>query len=129
MRYLIQIMLGAFLAVPCARRASLLRPLTSGRGASPEDPRISPDGQRVVYVERWNDRAGRAVCSNLWLVSVDGRERRRFGAPSGPSAWRDRSPRWSPTSDRIAWLSDRSGKTDFTLPAPAGGEAAELETR
>ena len=127
MRYLIQIMLGAFLAVPCASAREPFTPADIWAWRSPEDPRISPDGKRVVYLERWNDRASRAVCSNLWLVSADGRERRRFGVPSGPGAWRDRSPRWSPAGDRVAWLSDRRGKTRLYVAGAAAGEAAEIE--
>ena len=68
---------------------------------TPRDPRISPDGRRVVYAEEWNDRAADSVCSNLWLVSTADRQPRRL--TDGP--WRDRSPRWSPDGTRIAWIS------------------------
>jgi acylaminoacyl-peptidase len=69
------------------------------------DPRISPDGRQVVYVESWNDRAADAACSNLWLASNTGKPPLRL--TDGP--WRDRSPRWSPDSTRIAWISGRGG--------------------
>jgi acylaminoacyl-peptidase len=120
-------MLGALLALPCASAREPFTPADIWAWHSPEDPRISPDGKRVVYVERWNERASRAVCSNLWLASADGRERRRFGATSGPGAWRDRSPRWSSDGERIAWLSDRSGKTRLYVASAAAGEAGEIE--
>ena len=73
------------------------------------DPRIAPGGAAVVYVEGWNDRTTDAACSNLWYVSSDGETPR----PLGRDAWRDRSPRWSPDSARIAWLSDSGGRTQI----------------
>ena len=78
---------------------------------TPRDPRISPDGRRVVYVEDWNDRATNAACSNLWLVSTGDRQLRRL--TGGP--WRDESPRWSPDSTRIAWISGRGGIRVLTV--------------
>jgi len=69
------------------------------------DPRISPDGRQVVYLERWNDRPTGAACANLWLVPTAGGPPLRL--TEGP--WRDRSPRWSPDSTRIAWISGRGG--------------------
>jgi acylaminoacyl-peptidase len=72
---------------------------------APDDPRIGPDGQSVAYLERWNDRASDAACSNLWLVSTAGKAPKRL--TDGP--WRDHSPRWSPDSKRVAWISGRGG--------------------
>ena len=72
---------------------------------TPRDPRISPDGRRVVYLDEWNDRATDTVCANLVLVTVDGKQSRRLT----DGAWRDRSPRWSPDGSRIAWISGRGG--------------------
>jgi acylaminoacyl-peptidase len=69
------------------------------------DPRISPDGRQVVYLEAWNDRPTGASCVNLWLVPTAGGPPLRL--TEGP--WRDRSPRWSPDSTRIAWISGRGG--------------------
>jgi len=71
----------------------------------PRDPQISPDGRRVVYLDEWNDRASDAVCANLWLVTIAGRETRRLT----DGAWRDRSPRWSPDGKSVAWISGRGG--------------------
>jgi len=72
---------------------------------TPRDPRISPDGRHVVYLEEWNDRATDAACSNLWLVSTADNQPRRLTI----GQWRDRSPRWSPDGTRVAWISGRGG--------------------
>ena len=73
------------------------------------DPRISPDGHLVVYTESWNDHTANARFANLRLVSSDGREMRAL--TEGP--WCDRMPRWSPESDRVAWISQRGGKPEI----------------
>jgi acylaminoacyl-peptidase len=85
------------------------------------DPRIAPDGRWVVYVEAWNDRAADARRANLWLVSADGNQKRRF--TNGD--WQDASPRWSPEGDGLAWISDRTGSPRiFVRKLDAGPETA-----
>ena len=125
-RRLIPIVLGSLMACLSAVAREPFTPADIWAWRTTQDPRISPDGRRVVFLERWNDRASRSVCSNLWLMSVDGRERRQLGA-SGRGVWRDRSPRLSPNSERIAWLSDRSGKTKLYVARASGGEAEVLK--
>jgi acylaminoacyl-peptidase len=84
-----------------------------------EDPRVSADGRRVVYVERWNDRA------NLRIVATDGKQPPRAIA-EGP--WRDRSPRWSPDGTRIVFLSDRNGGRGIHIAPMEGGETSVIST-
>jgi dipeptidyl aminopeptidase/acylaminoacyl peptidase len=122
-RRLMQIVLGMFLAALWADAREPFTPADIWAWRTTEDPQISPAGRRVVYLERWNDRTTHSVCSNFWLMSVDGRERR----PLTTGTWRDRSPRWSPDSERIAWLSDRSGKMQLYLESAAGGQAGVLQ--
>jgi dipeptidyl aminopeptidase/acylaminoacyl peptidase len=80
-----------------ASASALFQPADVGNWHTASDPRISPDGQMLAYVE---GSAGRA---NLRLLSLDGKP----PTPLGDGPWRDRSPRWSPDSSRLAWLSDR----------------------
>ncbi len=85
------------------------------------DPRIAPDGRWVAYVEAWNDRVADARRANLWLVSADGKERRRVTTGD----WQDSSPRWSGEGDRLAWISDRGGSPRiFVGSVDAGSETA-----
>lgn len=65
------------------------------------DPRISPDGSRIVYERRSHDIMSDRAVSALWIVSVDGDDHR----PLLPTETRASSPRWSPQGDRIAYLS------------------------
>lgn len=104
--------LALFLAAAgaCAARP-LATPDDFWRWRTAADPRISPDGAWVIYVEGWRDRARNASFSNLWMVSSDGRRRRPFTQGDV----RDRSPRWSPDSSRIAWLSEHDGKIEILV--------------
>ncbi len=70
------------------------------------DPRISPDGSRVVYVRRWVDGMNDRWESALWMVDADG-SRNRFLVDGS-------SPRWAPDGSRLAYLAtDDQGRTQI----------------
>lgn len=83
------------------------------------DPRISADGQWVVYVEKWSNRARDDSFSNLRLVDFRGRQQRDLTS----AEFHDRSPRWSPDGTHIAFLSDRSGKNQLHVLAASSPTA------
>ena len=64
------------------------------------DPRISPDGSRVVYERRSNDIMTDSTNSNLWVIDTDGDEHR----PLISGIKNASSPRWSPDNTRIAYV-------------------------
>jgi dipeptidyl aminopeptidase/acylaminoacyl peptidase len=70
------------------------------------DPQISPDGSRVVYVRRSNDIMIDRARSNLWIVDARGGQHRPV--VSGTDSYS--SPRWSPDSTRIAYVSSAEGR-------------------
>lgn len=91
----------------------------------PDDAQISPDGRLIAYTlsEIGKEAKDKPVRSRVWLVRADG-----AGAPQpltgGSSS--DRSPRWSPRGDCVAFLSDRNdpGKRSQILILPMGGGEA-----
>ncbi|MFN8587237.1 MAG: S9 family peptidase [Candidatus Eisenbacteria bacterium] len=77
------------------------------------DPRISPDGSRIVWVVSGYDADSSAIQTDLWLLDLthDGTAYRAL-THSNASEW---SPRWAPDGQSIAFLCDR------TADGAAGG--------
>ncbi|MGB7846708.1 MAG: S9 family peptidase [Candidatus Acidiferrum sp.] len=86
------------------------------------DPQISPDGKRIVYSRQSADVSSDRRVSNLWIINFDGSEHR----PITTGAYGDSSPRWSPDGTRIAFLSDRDGKTQLYVRWMDSGQTAKL---
>jgi len=70
------------------------------------DPQISPDGSRVAYVRQSMDIMTDQVRSNIWIVDARGGQHRPV--VSGTHSYT--SPRWSPDSTRIAYVSSAEGR-------------------
>ncbi len=89
-----------------------------------DNPRISPDGSRIVYERRANDIMTDKTRSNLWLIDVaSGAQRPLVSGPVSATA-----PAWSPDGERIAWLEESPHGTDLRVRWLAGGETALLAT-
>ena len=69
------------------------------------DPQVSPDGKQVLYSRRSNDIMTDGANYNLWLASVDGKSHR----PLLSSKKQFSNARWSPSGDRIAYVSNTDG--------------------
>src|SRR2546421_8319522 len=67
-----------------------------------DDPQISPDGKRIVYVRNFMDIMKDRQRSNLWIVNVDGSGHEALTTGNQ----RDASPRWSHDGKRLAYVSD-----------------------
>ena len=87
---------------------------------SVRDPRISPDGEQLIYTRRWIDKMSDRWESSLWIMNVDG-SRNRF-LTEGSSA------RWSPDGDRIAFLrqGDPNGTQVFVRWMDAEGSITQI---
>ena len=60
---------------------------------SVSDPRISPDGERIVYTRGWVDKQADRRESSLWMMNADGSRARHLVDGGGA--------RWSPDGARI----------------------------
>ena len=69
------------------------------------DPRVSPDGRRIVYVRNFMDIMKDVRRSNLWIVDVAGGNHR----PLTSGNRNDGSPRWSPDGNRLLYVSNTAG--------------------
>ncbi len=90
-------------------------------------PRLSPDGKIVAYAQHKVDQKTEKKYANLWVVPVS------LGTPHqftfGDQT--DVQPRWSPTGDQIAFLSNRADKEkppQLFLISISGGEARPLSS-
>jgi dipeptidyl aminopeptidase/acylaminoacyl peptidase len=94
------------------------------------NPRISPDGKRVVYELQETNWEENAFERNLWIVDIAASESHALTSAKKSST----NPAWSPDGKWIAFLSDRPGqitgtpegkKQLYVIPAD-GGEAQQL---
>jgi len=87
-----------------------------------DDPQVSPDGSEVVYVRTFFDVMTDRARTNLWLVSADGSNHRPLTSGTRANA----SPRWSPTGDRLLWISSQDGSAQLWLRWMDTGQEARI---
>ncbi|MCP3956341.1 MAG: S9 family peptidase [bacterium] len=86
------------------------------------DPRISPDGERVVYVRNFMDVMSDRRRSNLWIIDSGGGGHR----PLTTGLANDASPRWSPDGERLLYTSRADGSTQLYVRWMDSGQTARL---
>lgn len=86
------------------------------------DPRISPDGELVVYERHFADRLADVVRSNLWIVHADGSGHR----PLTSGDRNDSAARWSPDGTRLAFVSSAEGAAQLYVRWLDSGQTARL---
>jgi len=87
-----------------------------------DDPQISPDGSRIVYVRVSHDIMTDRARRNLWMVNADGTNNRPL--LSGVRSFS--SPRWSPDGTRIAYVSAAEGSPQLYVRWLDSGQTALL---
>ena len=86
------------------------------------DPRISPDGKRIVYVRRANDIMRDRTRADLWSIGVDGSRHRPLVVENAAAT----SPRFSPAGDRLAWIRSSSDGPEIVVRWLDGYETAPI---
>jgi dipeptidyl aminopeptidase/acylaminoacyl peptidase len=86
------------------------------------DAQIAPDASAVAYVVTTMDLEADRYRSAIWLARTDGSPPRRFTS----GTHRDTMPRWSPSGEELAFLSDRTGSDQLWVIPRNGGEARQL---
>ena len=86
------------------------------------DPRISPDGNSLLYALRETDMAANKGVNGVWLANIDGSNARRLTA-KGQSVG---NARFAPDGKSVYFLSSRSGSSQIWRLSMAGGEAEQI---
>jgi dipeptidyl aminopeptidase/acylaminoacyl peptidase len=88
-----------------------------------EQPRISPDGDHVVYQRRGMDVMADRRTSHLWIIGADGTGHEKL---TGREA-NEYSPRWSPDGSKVAFTSSSAEHgTEIYLHWVDSGRTARL---
>jgi len=86
------------------------------------DPRLSPDGRRVLYSVRSTDWDGNRGVSAVWVAEVAGAAPRKLAISAGGAA----SARWSVDGQSIYFLSARGGSNQIWRTDREGTAATQV---
>ncbi|MBT8205930.1 MAG: S9 family peptidase [Eudoraea sp.] len=86
------------------------------------DPQISPDGEWIVYRRMGFDIMKDRAAGNLWMIRTDGRQHQKLTAREGSES----SPRWSPDSERLAFVSSTEEGAEIYMYWKNTGKVAKI---
>ena len=86
------------------------------------DPRVSPDGRRVLYSVRSTDWDGNRGVSALWVAPVDGGEPTKLAVSTGGAS----TGRWAVDGQTIYFLSSRGGSNQVWRADAQGNAAVQV---
>ena len=87
-----------------------------------EDPRIAPDGTRVVYVRRFMDVMRDRRRAQIWMVNTDGSAHRPIEAGERDCS----TPRWSPDGSRLAYVCQHGSQAQVFVRWMDSGQTAVI---
>jgi dipeptidyl aminopeptidase/acylaminoacyl peptidase len=117
--------IGVVLALSAQADAQNLSPLLAEDVFALEaasDPQISADGQSIVYVRNTNDILSDQTRRNIWIIDTNGENHLPISTTTGNAT----NPRWSPSGDRIAYVTDESGFAVIHVYWMSDGRDAEI---
>jgi len=88
------------------------------------DPRVSPDGRRVLYSVRSTDWDSNRGVSALWVADVTGGEPRKLAISTGGAS----TGRWAVDGQAIYFLSARGGSNQVWRADAQGNAAVQVTT-
>jgi dipeptidyl aminopeptidase/acylaminoacyl peptidase len=86
------------------------------------DPQISPDGTHIVYRRMGFDIMKDQSAGQLWIMDADGGNHQKLSTREGSES----SPLWSPTGDRLAFVSSTDEGSEIYLYWVNTGRLARL---
>lgn len=91
------------------------------------DPNVAPNGKDIAFVHTNLDDGKDGYPSTLYHATVDGEVQPLTFHVSKDSIIKDTTPRWSPDGSQLAFLTNRTGKSEvWMLPMTTPGEARPL---
>jgi dipeptidyl aminopeptidase/acylaminoacyl peptidase len=89
------------------------------------NPRISPDGKRIVFIRNSYDIQTDGERHSLWIINSDGSGLRPITDPEVNAG----SPRWSPSGDRLLYVAPgKEHGADILVRWMDSGQTARLAT-
>ncbi len=116
------IALGLTLPLPSVAEEAQFEPLDVFELEWAADPQISPDGTQIAYVRYFMDVMADRRRSNIWLVDFDGSSHRPLTSGNHSNT----SPRWSPSGDRLLYVSSEDGSAQLHMRWMDTGQSAKI---
>lgn len=88
------------------------------------DPQIAPDASKVVYIRYSMDIMNDRKVGQLWMVNTDGTNHQKLLANDQSSY----SPRWSPSGDRIAYITGSKQGSEIHIYWVNSGKTARISS-
>ncbi len=88
------------------------------------DPQIAPDASKVVYIRYSMDIMNDQKVGQLWMVNTDGTNHQKLLANDQSSY----SPRWSPSGDRIAYITGSKQGSEIHIYWVNSGKTARISS-
>ncbi|TLS38774.1 S9 family peptidase [Pseudalkalibacillus caeni] len=89
-------------------------------------PTISPDGKNIVYVLTEVSKEENGYSSSLYLHNGEQTRQLTYPYSAEKKLVKDHNPKWSPDGTYLAFLSNRTGKSQIWILPFSGGEAFQL---